>query len=155
MGSKSGKPEKPSNPLSRMQEVLNKAKNEEKNNKKLKKKIQESQDKNRKKIKKKRRKNSATTQEIGQKKQINQIDFEKAVCLKLRNQIENDLGTFVLNQISLSVQLFDNYELQRTKIYNENLEKEQELNEQLQEHSIMLQNAIDKTINQWIEFKPK
>lgn len=155
MGAKSSKKDKASNPILRIQEQLTKKENDHKKNKKWKKKLKESQDKNRKKIQKKRQNNSATSAEANQKRPINQIEFEKTVGLKLRDQIDNDLSTFVLNQISLSVQFFSNYERKRSSIYNDNLEKEQDLDQHLEEHSIMLQNAVDKSIEERIQFKTK
>lgn len=155
MGPKSSKQDKASNPLSRMQQEQTKTDSKHKKNKKWKKKLEESQDKNRRKMKKTRQNNSPSSSEVIQRKPINYIEFEKTVCLKLSDQIENDLSTFVMNQISLSVQFFRNYERKRTSIYNDNLEKEGHLNQHLEEHSIMLQNAVDKSIEQRIQFKPK
>lgn len=156
MGAKSVKQERGSNPLTRMmQQQQANTKGDHKKDKKWKKKLKKTQDKNKKNIRKTRQTNSATSQDANQRKPINQIEFENTVCLKLRDQIENDLCTFVLNQMTLSVQFSSNYARKRTSIYNDNLEKEQDLNQHLEEHSIMLQNAVDKSIEQRIQFKPK
>lgn len=155
MGSKSSRHNSVSNVFLRVNPQKQNQK-EQKKDAKRKKKLKISQDKHKKKYKKTKNhgKHSATLKEAN-KRPINQTEYENSVCLKLREQVENDLSTFVLNQVSLSVQFFSNYERKRTSIYNDNLEKERDLNQHLEEHSIMLQNAVDKSIEERIQFRPK
>lgn len=154
MGIRSSKEDRASNPISRLQQQENKMKINEEKERKLQEKRKKKQKKNKKKFENKK-KTSKKSSDSNQRKPINQMEYENSVCLKLRDQIDNDLSVFVLNQMVLSVQFFSNYDRIRTNIYNENLELEKTLNENLTDHSIMLQNAVDKSIEQRIQFKHK
>ncbi|XP_036318548.1 uncharacterized protein LOC118733306 [Rhagoletis pomonella] len=86
--------------------------------------------------------------------EINKEEFNRQIEQQIQNHLDNDLCTFVLNQVSLTQQFFGNYETELAAISEELLAKENELNQNLEEHSILLSTPLDAAVSKWIQYRP-
>ncbi|XP_067639491.1 LOW QUALITY PROTEIN: uncharacterized protein [Eurosta solidaginis] len=86
--------------------------------------------------------------------EINREEFNRQIEQQTQNHSDFDLCTFVMNQVSLAVQFFGNYENELTLISEELLAKENELNQNLEEHSVLISTPLNAAISKWIQFKP-
>ncbi|XP_053949606.1 uncharacterized protein LOC128857848 [Anastrepha ludens] len=86
--------------------------------------------------------------------EINKEEFNRQIEQQIQNHLDSDLCTFVMNQVSLTLQFFGNYEIEMTNISEELLAKENELNQNLEEHSILLSTPLDAAVAKWIQHKP-
>ncbi|KAI8128198.1 MB21D2-like [Lucilia cuprina] len=81
-------------------------------------------------------------------------DLNRQLETKIQKLLNEDLCEFILNQMALSIQFFKNYESELSAIADEKLNKEKQLNQNLEEHSILLTNPLDMAIAKWVKYKP-
>ncbi|XP_028895792.2 uncharacterized protein LOC114803949 [Zeugodacus cucurbitae] len=86
--------------------------------------------------------------------EINKEEFNRQIEQQIQNHLDSDLCTFVMNQVSLTLQFFGNYENELANISEELLAKENELNQNLEEHSILLSTPLDAAVSKWLQYKP-
>ncbi|XP_017493370.1 PREDICTED: uncharacterized protein LOC108381460 [Rhagoletis zephyria] len=86
--------------------------------------------------------------------EINKEEFNRQIEQQIQNHLDSDLCAFVMNQVSLTQQFFGNYETELAAISEELLAKENELNQNLEEHSILLSTPLDAAVSKWIQYRP-
>lgn len=159
MGSSKSKIGRPKNPLQELQlkEILReqKIKKREKEQKALRK-IQEKHNKKNKKHPKNHQRFS--DQEFSNPRpnhELNQQEYESKIEESLKNQLDNDFCLFILNQITFALQFFGNFEREISAAY-EYLWKtmENNLNQQFEEHSVLMSNALDAAVERRVRYKP-
>ncbi|KAL9886385.1 uncharacterized protein ACN427_012346 [Glossina fuscipes fuscipes] len=98
--------------------------------------------------------NSATYKSLNkQNGNIHDIN-NRQIEIKLQNQLNDDLCTFLLNQIAYTMQFCKNYESEYSAAIDNLRETEKELNKNLLEHSVLLVNPLDTMVAKWINYKP-
>ncbi|XP_055915036.1 uncharacterized protein LOC129948182 [Eupeodes corollae] len=160
MGSSKSKIGTPKNPLQELQlkEILReqKIKKREKQQKALRK-IQEKNIKKQQKHQKHNQntKNDREISESQQSYQLNQQEYELKIEQSLKHQLDNDLCVFILNQMAFTLQFFGNFEREISAAY-EYLWKQMEnnLNQQFEEHSVLMSNALDAAVEKRVRYKP-
>uniref|UniRef100_A0A1A9W333 Mab-21 domain-containing protein n=1 Tax=Glossina brevipalpis TaxID=37001 RepID=A0A1A9W333_9MUSC len=73
---------------------------------------------------------------------------------KLQKQLNDDFCTFLLNQITFTMQFSKNYESEHSAAIDRLRATEKELNKNLLEHSVLLVNPLDSMVEKWIKYKP-
>ncbi|XP_018792294.1 PREDICTED: uncharacterized protein LOC108970991 [Bactrocera latifrons] len=86
--------------------------------------------------------------------EINKEEFNRQIEQQIQNHLDSDLCTFIMNQVSLTLQFFGNYENELANISEELLAKENDLNQNLEEHSILLSTPLDAAVSKWMQYKP-
>ncbi|XP_073832350.1 uncharacterized protein [Musca autumnalis] len=81
-------------------------------------------------------------------------EFNRQLEAKIQKELNENLCGFILNQCVLTMQFFKNYESELSNITEDLLSKEKELNQNLEEHSILLTNPLDVAVAKWIKHKP-
>ncbi|XP_075156938.1 uncharacterized protein LOC142230182 [Haematobia irritans] len=81
-------------------------------------------------------------------------EFNRQLEAKIQKELNENLCEFILNQCVFTMQFFKNCESELSTISDEILANEKELNQNLEEHSIILANPLDVAVAKWINYKP-